>query len=107
MTIQMLIHFIEIICFSVFFAELSNVPQTLMWWLCKKNIVYKVDIYNSKQPRRCKPFDCAMCLSFWIGFVYCLSNYNGIVNLIGFSSLCSIGAVVLINILNKLKSLNL
>lgn len=104
MTIQMLIHFIEIVCFSVFFAEMSNVPQQLMYLLCKYNVFYKIDIYNSKQPRRCKPFDCAMCLSLWIGIVYSIVNYNGLFHLLSFCAMCSIGAVVVIRILHKLQA---
>ena len=103
----MLIHFIEIVCFSVFFAELSNVPQQLMYLLCKYRILYKIDIYNSPQPRRCRPFDCAMCLASWIGLVYQLVNFTNVFHLVAYCSICSVGAVLLICILNKLKSLNL
>lgn len=98
---------IEIICFAVFFAELSQVPQNIMYYLCKANLVYKIDIYNTHKPRRIKPFDCAMCLASWIGFVYQLLNFTNVFHLMAFCSMCSVGAVLLISILNKLKSLNL
>lgn len=95
---------IQIVLFSVFFAEISQVPQNIMHFLCQAGLVYKLDAYNSHKPRRIKPFDCAMCLSLWIGIVYSIVNYNGLFHLLSFCAMCSIGAIVVIRILHKLQA---
>jgi hypothetical protein len=49
-----------------FIAERSGVMDKLKYWLFYR-------IYTKQTPYkhfRLKPFDCAMCLSFWIAAVY-------------------------------------
>lgn len=63
-------------CLAILFVELSGIPDAAKAWLAKKRIWYKpafserMGISGGKAyPRRIKPLDCALCLSFWI----CLS----------------------------------
>lgn len=67
--------------FSVWFAEFSTIPQVVSEWLMKRYIVYReVKGFKTKvvfnkytdedmMPVRLKPFDCAKCLSFWMGLI--------------------------------------
>lgn len=57
---------------GVLFADLSGIPQAVSQWLCDKNI-YGCNIPNPYGygadkfiPGRLKPFDCGLCLSFWL-----------------------------------------
>lgn len=56
-------------CIGITFAELSGIPDVikklvLPWW-------NKQDIYKKKYPRRIKPLDCHLCLTFWICLYLC------------------------------------
>lgn len=63
-------------CFGVVFAEYSGIPNTIKKWLMVNKIWYKKGYSLNGQfvsandgklfPRRIKPFDCSLCLSFWI-----------------------------------------
>lgn len=62
--------------FAVLFAELSGIPQYVAWWLAHRYKFFRKyrglvaailgDSGRDWNPRRLKPFDCAMCLAFWI-----------------------------------------
>lgn len=56
---------------AFWFADL--VMPDIKYALCKAEIWYRLDKFNIKQLRRLKPFDCAICLGFWLGFFTSLS----------------------------------
>ena len=56
---------------AFWFADL--VMPDIKYYLCKYNIWYRYDQFNIKQLRRLKPFDCAICLGFWLGLFTSLS----------------------------------
>lgn len=50
--------YLLIALFSVWFAELSTLPQTVIMWV------------DSPLFKRFKPFDCPKCLAFWLALIY-------------------------------------
>lgn len=58
---------------STWFTTMSNIPQTIKYYLKKLNIWYLTDEYGVHVARRIKPFDCEKCLSFWLTIIYCWS----------------------------------
>lgn len=85
---------IGIACFAVLFAEESGVLN----WL-KYNIIFKNDTtaYISK---RIKPFDCPLCLAWWMGIIYGLINHYGPVSVL-IGAICSILATTISKFLRK------
>jgi len=55
-------------------AEGSGIMQDIKWWLCEKKFWYRLDQFNIPQQRRLKPFDCVVCLGFWLGLFYNLNE---------------------------------
>lgn len=84
-------------CVGFSFAEVSQVPQNISRLLLEKfNIGQELKQYNGiKVPYRLKPFDCAYCLSFWVGFLCAYSSEFTLIAslMIGFAS--SIVALIL------------
>lgn len=70
-----MIEVLFISAFSCLFAEFSGI---MLWVKWKLNL------------KRFKPFDCAMCLSWWLGIVYFgISTQNAILT-VGCAALCSV-----------------
>lgn len=81
----MIQHILFPVAIGLLFAEFSGIPQKISRWLLKK---YKIGVpsipytgisgfsgpIQQRVPYRLKPFDCGMCLSFWIAIIqnYCL-----------------------------------
>ena len=88
---------------SVWFTDMSNIPQVLKWWLCKKRIWYNKVVVELQQhdimsvtytERSIKPFDCVKCLSFWLSIIYLSINHYQVVDTILYS--CSVSALSII-----------
>lgn len=65
--------YVLIAAFSFWFAELARIPQMIMEKLWRLGWVYKT-YFGNELPRRLKPFDCTLCLSFWGGLAYSLAT---------------------------------
>lgn len=65
--------------FGITFAELSGIPNAVKGWLANTGIWYKpcfsermgIGKGRVRYPRRIKPFDCHLCLSFWACLLIC------------------------------------
>lgn len=90
-----------IICFTVWFIDFLRAPSWAADQLALKRIWYKT-YYGEPVPRRLKPFDCVLCLSFWLAFFYSLTCKNFFDTFL-YSAATSLGASVLSLILNKLR----
>lgn len=100
--IDLSIHLLSIVIGSVavaiFFAELSGIPNVI------KKIILPVwnlkTIDKRKLPRRIKPFDCHLCLSFWICLYLCVyqdgMNWQPAIVLSCISSVASVGTMKMI-----------
>lgn len=69
--------YILIAIFSFWFVEITLLPKHFAEWLHRKHIFYKTyedDDFRATYARRIKPFDCTMCLSFWLALGYCLAT---------------------------------
>ena len=72
-----------------FIADRSGVMEKLKFWL-----FYRMYSRKTKyQHYRLKPFDCTMCLSFWISAFYLLTTYNSNYILLPFAA-ATIGALI-------------
>lgn len=63
-----------IICFIV---DISGVIDSIKYGIWKW-------VFNGKrdyQEFRLKPFDCSLCMTFWIGLIYIIPNFN-LINLL-------------------------
>jgi len=87
------------------FAEFSGIPQHVKSWLAKKKIWYKVpstvSTFSSpvRFPRRIKPFDCSLCLSFWICLY--LSHYKAgqpIMESVGLACISAVLSVLIVKV---------
>jgi hypothetical protein len=90
--------YVLIAAFSFWFAEILQAATHVSEWLCEKEYVYK-DYYGQKLPRRLKPFDCTLCLSFWIALAYGLAT-DPTASLLN-AGTCSLLAVLLALFTNK------
>lgn len=82
-------------------AEGSGLSQYLRWWLKVKKIWYKMDHFNMVIERRIKPFDCPLCLAFWISTIYFWNDYS-IVELIASGIVCSTLAIFIDKIYRRI-----
>lgn len=70
--------------FGITFAELSGIPNAAKRWQVERRIWVKVEEHEIRstngglplkrkvyRPRRIKPFDCHLCLSFWACLLIC------------------------------------
>lgn len=94
--------YLLIVCFSVWFVDFLRLPQRLAVWLCDKGLYYKT-YYGQPIPRRLKPFDCVMCLSFWLALTYSVYEKNFLLAPL-VSATTSLGACVLGNLIRKLNA---
>ena len=98
--------------FAVWFAEWSNIPQSLSNWLMTKAIFYReVNGFKVKlrfntypefdaMPVRLLPFDCAKCLGFWLMVAY---SYNeGFIDCLLMSGVSSLVAMIVSKLINKI-----
>lgn len=63
-----------IVCFVV---DISGIIDTIKYTIWKW-------VFNNKkeyQEFRLKPFDCSLCMTFWIGLIYIIPNFN-LINLL-------------------------
>lgn len=87
-------HLIEIIgiaSFSWLFAEGSGIVQWMKWRI--QQYKWKKEL-PLKAAKRLKPFDCPLCLSFWLGLIYfglTLHTWQCIF----YASICSVLAVII------------
>lgn len=65
--------YVLIAAFSFWFVELTRLPFKLMSWLCDKGWVKKYYM-GQPIPRRITPFDCTLCLAFWLALAYALAT---------------------------------
>lgn len=79
---MILLHIIIIGIVATWIAELS------IWRLIK----------TITKRKKIKPFDCEMCLGFWIGLAY-FFNQNEIINTIVMAILCSFTAIIISKLL--------
>lgn len=98
----------NIIVYSIlawWLSEGLGLIQTIKWWLKIKRIWYKeVIVMNVRTvtERRLKPFDCPLCMGWWIGFFITLyqtwdMNYSVIIGV-----LSSTGAILISKLMSKL-----
>lgn len=98
--------------FGVLFAELSGIPQFVSRFLAAMRIWYKQGYYINGEfvsdksgkalPRRIKPFDCGMCLSFWTCFL--ISKFwlhADWIYSVGFAAMSAVLAVIILKYLNS------
>jgi|HubBroStandDraft_3_1064219.scaffolds.fasta_scaffold136515_3 hypothetical protein len=72
-----------------FIADRSGVMVKLKWWLFYK-------MYSRKtryKDYRLKPFDCTMCLSFWIAFIQLITYWDIKYILLPFAT-ATVGALI-------------
>ena len=89
---QKIIDIIAITCLAVFIAEASGI----MGWV--KFLLYV--FFKRPQSKRLKPFDCSMCLAFWISIFYFWNNSPII---IVYAATASVTAIVVESIMRKLR----
>ncbi len=92
---------ILISCFCCLFSEFSGIMQWLAWKL-KKIDAYetyvsfggeaKIAIYK---PAKLKPFDCAKCLSFWMGLIVFTMQGEGLMA-VYYASICSVLSIYIV-----------
>lgn len=63
---------------TAWFAEISGIAQQIRWYLKEKKWWYKIDQFYMTHERRIKPFDCALCLGFWVGLFYFQDIFSAI-----------------------------
>lgn len=90
------------VAIGLLFAEFSGIPQSIMRWLAKKGYgVSKVNGFALAKliPYRCKPFDCGMCLTFWVALAinYFLSKFT-LLDAFGFSCMSACVAYLITSI---------
>lgn len=77
----------------------SGIVQDVKNWLMVKRIWYVTDQFGYIKPRRVKPFDCEVCMGFWLGFFY---NLDSGITAIIYGIVCSALTVILTKVLNRL-----
>lgn len=65
-----MIQILYIACLGALFSNFIGWVQLFKQYLLRKNINTWVNPLGYKQAKRLKPFDCEICLSFWIGICY-------------------------------------
>lgn len=96
-------------CFGVTFAELSGIPNKIKTWLKDKRIWYRKGIFYGNEfvqgqtggyiTRRIKPFDCPLCLSFWICLSLCYFKADQTIMMsIGYACISSVLSVWIVKI---------
>lgn len=80
----MFLDLIVLVCIVVFIIDISGIVDTIkhgIWkWLIKD---------KEYREFRLKPFDCSLCMSFWMGLIYliCVGQFN--IPMVGFVCLLS------------------
>lgn len=101
----MLTTYLLIALFSAWFAEISELPQFLMKWLMYRYKIFKrvqMGEIVTERPYRIKPFDCELCLSWWIALITSLAVYHfSFFYSILISGSCSLIAMVIVKLYRK------
>lgn len=86
------------------FANLSGVMKQFKWWLMIRGYWYELK-YPGKMTRRLKPFDCEMCMGFWLGLInFLLFHPVSIPLAIGLAALSSILSIWITTYTNNLSN---
>jgi hypothetical protein len=96
-------------CIGVTFAELSGIPNSIKNWLKDKRIWYRKGVFLGGEfiegvsgayiTKRIKPFDCGLCLSFWISLSLCYFKAGQpLLESIGYASISAVLAVWIVKI---------
>lgn len=96
-----------IACAASLFANLSGVIKQLKWWLMIRGYWYKVAEFNpgGRTTRSLKPFDCELCMGFWLGIVYFFMFHPVSIPLnIGLAALSSVLSIWITKFTNNLSS---
>ena len=76
--------FIAAACY--WFAELTTFPQT---------------VAHAFKRKRLKPFDCPLCLAWWLGLIYFLIVLGWNIHAPAYAIMCSIAAVMMDKIVRR------
>lgn len=71
----------------------------IAWWFAEGSGLMQEAMFLTKWKGRCKPFDCPMCLAFWMGCIY---NYNEGWMLVVYGIICSSLAIFISKIYNRI-----
>lgn len=83
-------------------SEGCGIIQVVKWWLCYRKVYYKVDAFNVHQQRRLKPFDCPLCMGWWIGLFTTYYQTSDIMQSITYGILASACAILISKLMYKL-----
>lgn len=83
-------------------AEGCGIIQYIKWWLCHKEYYYKVDVFNLKKERRLKPFDCPLCMGWWIGLIATYNQTGNVIHSITIGILSSAVAILVSKLMSKI-----
>lgn len=86
----MIYNILGVSALAILIAETSGIMNKIKYVLFKKK-PYEM---------RLKPFDCPLCLSFWLGLVY-FSKQVGIVEAMMHAAICSLVSLFTIKLLHK------
>lgn len=88
-----------IAAFGAWFANISGIPQMVSQFLFLMG-KFKQVTPEFKRPYRLKPFDCEMCLTFWL---YLFTHFEQpILNNLFMSGVCSLIAMIITKLYNKI-----
>lgn len=77
--------------FAVLFAERSGIMQNIRWRLKVSGLWFK-EIAGRRMERRLKPFDCSMCLAFWMALFI---PHHSIIESVGYGAIAAMVAVMI------------
>ena len=83
-------------------SEGCGIIQFIKWWLCYRKVYYKVDAFNVHQQRRLKPFDCPLCMGWWIGLFTTYYQTGNVMEAITYGILSSACAILISKLMYKL-----
>ena len=98
----------NIIVYSIlawWLSEGLGLVQTIKWWLKIKRIWYKeVIVANIKTAteKRLKPFDCPLCMGWWIGLLSSYYQTGDLYYSMIIGVLSSFGAILISKLMNRL-----
>lgn len=88
-------------CLIVWIEDLTDFVDTMkvkLWnWTYNHSVPYK--------PFTIKPFDCSLCLSFWIGLIYIVLAGQFTIPMIGYVGLLSFMTPVICDVLRMMKDI--
>jgi hypothetical protein len=90
------------VAIGLLFAEFSGIPQWFTRWLWKTFKIGRMVLSGHKIPIRIKPFDCGMCLSFWIAIAQNYFLSYSIYHIIGYAAISGCLAHLILKTTNKL-----